>query len=94
MGDAMKHTLVIVLAAAVALLGTATAWSGDFDARSLEAKLADQEARLRELQDKANSNSAYGAPAEQSLSLDKNARVTIGGTVSTRITSQDASIGR
>jgi hypothetical protein len=52
------------------------------DIQALQAKLAAQEARLNDLQAKIGGGS--GGTAANVTSLNKNARVTIGGTVATR----------
>jgi hypothetical protein len=70
--------------AAFAVVGK-IALSEDIDVRSLQQKLAAQEARLNDLQAKVNAGAyASGSEVEGILSANKNAVLTIGGTVNTR----------
>ena len=79
----MRLALCVVAFAVVGKLAMAE----DVDVRTLMAQLADQEARMNDLQAKLDFNDANaniaGAP-EGILSIRKNAVVTVGGTVNTR----------
>lgn len=81
----MKLMRLAMCVAAFAVIGK-IALSEDVDVRALQAKLAAQEARLNDLQAKINAGGpAYSAGQTEGLvSINKNAVVTIGGTVNTR----------
>lgn len=81
--EAMKCMRLAMCVAVFALIG-GIAFSEDMDIRALQAKLAAQEARLNDLQAKMN-YSKGGGEAEGVVSIRKNAVVTIGGTVNTRV---------
>ncbi len=65
-------------------------YAEDMDIRALQAKLAAQEARLNDLQSKMGSGSAE-TPASV-ISMRKNAKVTIGGSLDTRYYYQTSKI--
>lgn len=79
----MNFLRIAVYTVIVACLG-AVALAGDVDIRSLQAKIAAQDALLKDLESKTNRSTGYananydGAP-EGIISLNKNATVTIGG---------------
>ncbi len=77
----MKLMRLAACAVAFAVVGGMVV-AEDMDIRSLQAKLAAQEARLNDLQAKMSSGSA-DTPASI-LSMKKNAKVTIGGDIDTR----------
>jgi hypothetical protein len=69
------------------------ALSEDIDVRSLQRKLAAQESRLNDLQAKVNASAyASGGDAEGILSANKNAVLTIGGTLNTKYFYRDGKI--
>ena len=82
----MKLLRLVMCAAAFAIVEK-MAFAEDIDIRAVQAKLAESESRLAGLQDRvkpktANANIA-GAP-DAILSINKNAVVSVGGTVNTR----------
>lgn len=91
----MKLMRLAMCVAAFVIIGK-VALAEDIDVRALQEKLAQQEARLSDLQAKVNynggANANYAGAPESVLSIRKNATITIGGTLNTRYFYRDAKI--
>ncbi len=87
----------LVFAIALAVAGGAWAGEGDYDIRQMqdrlaaqEARMAEQDARMNDLQAKVASGMGLGRASEEGntadnvLSLRKNAKVTVGGLMTTK----------
>ena len=86
----MNRMRLAMCVAVFAMIG-GIAVSQDMDISALQAKLAAQEARLNDLQAKMNQRSG-GSEAVGVTSIRKNAVVTIGGTINTRMWQRDGKL--
>ena len=81
--EKMKLMRLAMCVAAFAVLGK-IAMSEDIDVRALQAKIQAQEQRLNDLNAKLGASKVVVGENEGLVSINKNAVVTIGGTVNTR----------
>ncbi len=96
----MKH--MVALGCLILAMVAGQAWSSDLDVHQMqwrlaaqEARMADQDARMNDLHAKiANSMNlnSSGSSADSVISLQKNAKVTIGGLVTTKYTNTTARV--